>query len=82
MVEADLDDMAPLLGFRPKTWHEGEAALEKYVLEDNGAHDLELIQLFNRKLQRALSMNGPPGSAMTRHNPIQRFDGKLWSFSR
>jgi aminoglycoside phosphotransferase (APT) family kinase protein len=76
MVEADLDDMAPLLGYRPKTWQEGEAALEAFVLADDGQHDLQLIQLFNRKLQRAQSMNGPPGSAMARHNPIQRFDAR------
>jgi aminoglycoside phosphotransferase (APT) family kinase protein len=76
IVEADLDDMASLLGERPKTWQEGEAALEAFVLEDDGKHDMELIQLFNRRLQRAQTLNGPPGSAMARHNPIQRFDGR------
>jgi aminoglycoside phosphotransferase (APT) family kinase protein len=73
LIEANLDDMAALLGFRPKDWKDGEAALEKFVIEDGGEHDLELIQLFNRKLQRAQTLNGPLGSAMARHNPIQRF---------
>lgn len=74
VVEADLDDMAELLGFRPKDWQEGEAALETFVLKDNGTHDSELVQLFNRKLQRAQTLNGPVGSAMARHNPIQKFN--------
>jgi len=73
LVEADLDDMAPLLGFRPPDWRSGEAALEKFVVEDGGEHDLELVQLFNRRLQRAQTLNGPVGSAMARHNPIQGF---------
>jgi len=74
VVEADLDDMAELLGYRPKDWQEGEAALETFVLKDNGSHDSELVQLFNRKLQRAQTLNGPVGSAMARHNPIQKFN--------
>lgn len=73
VVEADLDDMAPLLGRRPASWQDGQAALEAYVLADAGAHDIELIQLFNRRTQRAQSLNGPPGSPIARHNPIQRF---------
>jgi hypothetical protein len=78
IVAADLDDMAPLLGFRPRTWQEGEAALEAFVLQDEGQHDLDLIMLFNRKLQRAQSLNGPVGSAMAQHHPVQRFDGRRW----
>lgn len=74
LAEANLDDMAPLLGFRPSNWNDGDAALEKFVIEDRGEHDLELIQLFNRRLQRAQTLNGPLGSAMARHNPIQRFE--------
>ena len=73
VVNANLDDMAVLLGRRPETWQDGEASLEAYVLADNGAHDLDLIQLFNRICQRAQSLNGPPGSPIARHNPIQRF---------
>lgn len=76
--QATFDDVEALLGKRPATWQESEAMLEDFVLRDNGVHDLELIALFNRKLQRAQSLNGPVGSAMARHNPIQRFDGKPW----
>lgn len=74
MQEQNLDDLEPLLGHRPKTWQDAEAELEAFVLADNGKHDLELISLFNRKLQRAQSTNGPVGSAMAHHHPIQRFD--------
>lgn len=72
-VNADLDDLAPLLGTRPATWQEGDAALEAFVLGDEGAHDPELVTLFHRRLWRAHQQLGPAGSAMTRHLPIQRF---------
>ncbi|MBA3053908.1 MAG: hypothetical protein FP826_03020 [Sphingomonadales bacterium] len=74
--QATFDDVAALTGKRPADWHESEQMLEDFVLSDNGTHDLELIHLFNRKLQRAQALNGPVGSAMARHNPIQRFDGR------
>lgn len=72
-AEADLDDLAALLGHRPATWQAGDAALEDYVLADAGAHDEALVQLFHRRLWRAHQLMGPPGSAMTTHHPIQRF---------
>lgn len=72
-TEADLDDLAPLLGHRPATWQEGDAALEAFVLEDGGAHDAQLVPLFHRRLWRAHQLMGPPGSAMTTHLAIQRF---------
>jgi aminoglycoside phosphotransferase (APT) family kinase protein len=72
-VAADLDDMASLLGHRPATWQDGDAELERSVLEDGGRHDEELIRLFHRRLWRAHQLMGPAGSAMTRHLPIQRF---------
>jgi hypothetical protein len=75
IVEANLDDIGALTGKRPGSWAAGEEALEKFVTQDDGSHDMALIQLFNRKLSRAISLNGPPGSAMARHNAIQRFDG-------
>lgn len=79
MEQATFDDVAALTGKRPATWQESEQMLEDFVLADDGSHDLDLIQLFNRKLNRALSLNGPVGSAMARHNPIQRFDNKTWA---
>jgi aminoglycoside phosphotransferase (APT) family kinase protein len=74
--EADLDDLDRLLGSRPMSWEEGDAELERFVLADAGAgrHDEDLVQLFHRRNLRAQMLLGPPGSAMTRHLPIQRFD--------
>jgi len=72
-IAADLDDLHALLGRRPETWLDGDAALEAFVLADDGAHDDELVSLFHRRLWRAHQMLGPPGSAMTRHNPVQPF---------
>jgi aminoglycoside phosphotransferase (APT) family kinase protein len=70
---ADLDDLATLLGQRPETWQEGDAALEAFVLADDGVHDVELVMVFHRRLSRAHQMLGPPSSAMTRHHPVQPF---------
>jgi aminoglycoside phosphotransferase (APT) family kinase protein len=73
LTEADLDDLAPLVGRRPATWQEGDAALEEFVLADGGAHDEELVQLFHRRYLRYKLTLGPAGSAMATHHPIQRF---------
>lgn len=72
-VAADLDDLHALLGWRPGTWAEGDAALEEFVVGDGGRHDEELVVLFHRRLWRAHQLLGPPGSAMTRHQAVQRF---------
>ena len=72
-AEADLDDLAGLLGRRPARWQEGDAELERFVLADDGRHDDELVHLFHRRLWRAHQLMGPAGSAMTTHLPIQRF---------
>ncbi|MDY0014572.1 MAG: phosphotransferase, partial [Rhodocyclaceae bacterium] len=77
IVEANLDDIGQLTGQRPATWQDGDAALEAFVLQDQGAHDLALLMLFNKRLNRALAMNGPAGSAMTHHHRIQPFGGKM-----
>ena len=72
-TEADLDDLQAFLGRRPTTWQEGDAALEEFVLADDGAHDEELLQLFHRRYLRYKMLCGPAGSAMARHEPIQKF---------
>jgi aminoglycoside phosphotransferase (APT) family kinase protein len=72
-TEADLDDLRALLGRRPSTWEEGDAALEEFVLADGGAHDEELVQLFHRRYLRYKMLCGPAGSALARHEPIQKF---------
>lgn len=73
VVASDLDDVAKLTGRRPGSWREGDAALERFVLEDAGRHDEDLVHLFQRRLSRYKMLLGPPGSAMARHLPIQRF---------
>jgi aminoglycoside phosphotransferase (APT) family kinase protein len=70
---ADLDDLQAFLGRRPATWQEGDAALERFVLADGGAHDDDLLQLFHRRYRRYKMLCGPEGSAMARHEPIQTF---------
>ena len=70
---ADLDDLAALLGSRPADWHQGEAALEAFVLADDGRHDEALIALFHKRNLRAQALLGPAGSAMTTHHAIQPF---------
>ena len=73
VTDADLDDLARLLGRRPASWEEGERALEEFVLADDGARDTELLLLFNRRTQRAQMLLGPAGSAMARHHKVQPF---------
>ena len=72
---SDLDDLEQLFGHRPETWLDGEAELERFVLADAtiGRHDEVLIGVLHKRNLRAQMLNGAPGSAMTRHNPIQRF---------
>jgi aminoglycoside phosphotransferase (APT) family kinase protein len=75
VTDADLVDLHQLLGKRPATWQDGEAELERFVLADadQGRHDETLIRLLHRRNLRAQMLLGPPGSAMTRHIPMQRF---------
>ena len=78
VIEADLDDLAELLGRRPATWWEGDEALERFVLEavaaDDRSHDEALVQLFHRRNLRVHMQLGPPGSKMVQHFRTQRFD--------
>jgi hypothetical protein len=73
--QADLDDLEQLFGRRPDDWLQGEEELERFVLADatEGRHDEELVKLFHKRNLRAQLLNGPAGSAMSRHNPIQSF---------
>jgi aminoglycoside phosphotransferase (APT) family kinase protein len=73
--EGNLDDLHELLGHRPDDWEDGDAELERFVLADAaaGRHDATLVSLFHRRNLRAQMLNGPPGSAMARHNAIQSF---------
>ena len=75
LEDADLDDLEALFGHRPENWLEGEAELERFVLADAavGRYDAELIPVLHKRNSRAQMLNGPPGSAIARHNPIQSF---------
>jgi aminoglycoside phosphotransferase (APT) family kinase protein len=73
VAAADLDDLMELLGKRPLDWVEGDALLERLVLDDDGSRDAALLRIFHRRTRRAQMLLGPAGSAMTRHNPIPGF---------
>jgi hypothetical protein len=72
---ADLEDLVPILGFRPESWAEGDAQLERYVLADaaTGEHDEQLVRLFHRRNLRNHLLLGPAGSKMVAHFPTQPF---------
>lgn len=70
VVDADLDDLADLLGRRPGSWLDGEQELEQYVRNDAGHHDADLVVLFARRLHRARMLNGPAGSWITQHRDV------------
>ena len=65
-------------------WEAGEEELERFVLADaaEGRHDDDLLWLFHRQNLRAQMLNGPEGSAMARHNPIQGFRDGTWTTAR
>jgi hypothetical protein len=71
LVDQDRADLAALTGRAPIAWDECEAALERFVLADDGAHDRELVVLFNRRWRRFKALMGPPGSAMVAHHTMQ-----------
>jgi aminoglycoside phosphotransferase (APT) family kinase protein len=78
VIEADLDDAAELLGWRPGTWFDGDEALEQFVLTaieaGDRSHDAALVQLFHRRNLRIHMQLGPQGSKMVEHHQTQRFD--------
>jgi aminoglycoside phosphotransferase (APT) family kinase protein len=73
VVDQDRADVAALVGKAPADWDDCETALEQFVIDDNGAHDEELVILFNRRWRRYKALMGPPGSAMTAHHTMQPF---------
>ena len=75
LLEADLDDVHQLMGTRFDSWLDSQVALERFVLEKNadGSLDEKLCVFFHKRNLRAQMLNGPEGSAMSRHNPIQSF---------
>ena len=77
VIEEDLDDIGELLGSRPKTWWEGDQALEEFVLglseRGDTDHDAELVRFFHRRNLRVHMQLGPPGSKMVQHFTPQSF---------
>lgn len=72
VLEHDRADIEAIIGKNaPHSWDECEALLEEFVLADNGAHDLELVKLFNRRWRRYKALMGPAGSAMAAHHVMQ-----------
>ncbi len=52
LEEHNLDDLAELLGVRPKSWREGDAALAERVRAAGPEEDAVLLPLLHRRLQR------------------------------
>jgi aminoglycoside phosphotransferase (APT) family kinase protein len=72
VVDHDRADIAALIGRRvPDDWDECEAELERFVLADDGAHDRQLVVLFNRRWRRYKALMGPVGSSMAIHHVMQ-----------
>lgn len=55
----DLDDVAEILGRRPSTWQEADAALEAQVLESGPERDAEFMRYFHRRLAREEALLSP-----------------------
>ena len=55
----NLDDMAKILGTRPRDWRSGEAELERFVLAAGPEHDPELVRFFHRRLLRQEALLKP-----------------------
>jgi aminoglycoside phosphotransferase (APT) family kinase protein len=78
VVDADRADIEAIIGTRlSHDWDECEAELERFVLADEGAHDRELVQLFNRRWRRYKALMGPEGSAMAAHHVMQALGRSL-----
>ena len=65
---AYLDEISTLLGTRPATVSEGEAALEAFVQADNGKSDAALLRLFHRQELRLCFLADIPANKR-----LQRF---------
>ncbi|MDB5425359.1 MAG: hypothetical protein JWQ29_2775 [Phenylobacterium sp.] len=59
--QQNLDEVAKILGHRPKDWVEADAALETFVLSADPSSDRELIAFFGRQVERDLAVMGPFG---------------------
>jgi aminoglycoside phosphotransferase (APT) family kinase protein len=71
VAERNLGELADILGHRPRSWEDGEKALEAFVLASDETHDRELVSLFHRRLERQRMLLGPPGSPIATHLDLQ-----------
>jgi hypothetical protein len=56
---ADLDDVSALLGTRPHSWQQADAALEELVAVADPDLDVELVGTFHRRLLRQEALVDP-----------------------
>jgi len=59
LLELDLDDAQKLLGRRPATWQERDAAIEQCVRDSAGRRNADLVRYLVRRLQREEAMLAP-----------------------
>ena len=59
IVDENRADVAALAPRSSSDWDESEAELERFVLADEGVHDVQLVHLFNRHSRRFKALMGP-----------------------
>jgi ketosteroid isomerase-like protein len=71
--EANMAEVAEILGHRPATWQQAEAELEQFVLAAGPEHDAALVRLFYRRLAREAALLHPALGYLTgsRMKPIE-----------
>lgn len=71
-VEADeLADVSALVGRRVRDRAEADAALVALVVAEDPALDVALLHHFDRRMQRASALVGPPDARSAQHVPLQ-----------
>ncbi len=70
----DLDEAGALLGRRPGSWQERDAALEELVAKNTGERDAELLRYFIRRVQRQEFLVDPVAKEL-RGARMQRLTG-------
>jgi hypothetical protein len=78
LCEADLDDMAVVLGRRPRDREEGLAAVGKLVQNDPGAHLAALVSMFGR-IERRREHLWAPLMVAQESAPFERLAPELTS---
>ena len=72
VAQAELDDIATVVGRHFADLAAADAALVAVVRSEDTARDVELIQYFNRRMQRASMLLGPPEALLAQHVPLQQ----------